>query len=383
MIIESQDQLNDICTALAKNPYLAIDTEFLRDKTYYPKLCLVQLAGPDVEACALDPVETDLDWTPFYDLMANEKVIKVFHAARQDLEIFFNEAGVLPTPIFDTQIAAMVTGFGDQVAYNALVKELTGHHLEKNAQFTDWAHRPLSKKQMTYALNDVIYLCEVYEKIKEKLDKHDRAHWVYEETAELTDPALYENDPDKAWERVKVRSDKPEILMILKTLAAWREREAQRRNIPKGRILKDETLADLALYKPSKPGSLKRIRSLPGDMRSGKRGEEILKLVKQARESDPTTWPNRPYPVPLPRHLQPALEMLKMLLKINCAENEVAPKIVASAADLDQFVRGDNMNSLHFLKGWRYDVFGKDAQDMVKGKIGLKLERGQIVKIKD
>lgn len=381
MIIQTQKELSEICKNLAKNPYLAIDTEFLRDKTYYPKLCLVQLAGPRVEACALDPIATDLDWSPFYDLMANENVVKVFHAARQDLEIFFNEKGLLPTPIFDTQIAAMVTGFGDQVAYNGLVKELTGHSLEKNAQFTDWSQRPLSKKQMTYALNDVIYLCEVYEKIKDKLEHLGRTHWVYEETADLTSPALYENDPDKAWERIKIRSDKPEILIILKTLAAWREREAQKRNIPKGRIIKDETLADLALYKPSKPESLKRIRSLPGDIANGKRGDEILKLVKQARESDPGTWPSRPFEPPLPRHLQPALEMLKMLLKINCAENDVAPKIIASAGDLDQFVRGENMDGLHFLKGWRNDVFGKDARDLLAGKIGLKLEKNRIIKI--
>ena len=380
MIIKTQKELADICEKLAKNQYLAIDTEFLRDKTYYPRLCLVQLAGPGVEACALDPVETDLDWAPFYELMANENVIKVFHAARQDLEIFFNEAGVLPTPIFDTQIAAMVCGFGDQVAYNALVKELTGHHIEKNAQFTDWAQRPLSEKQMTYALNDVIYLQDVYEKIKDRLEEQNRTHWVFEETGVLTNPDLYKNDPDKAWERIKIRSDKPEVLMILKTLAAWREREAQKRNIPKGRILKDETLADLALYKPSTPDSLKRIRSLPKDLAGGKRGDEILKVVKEARNSSPDTWPQRPFADPLPKTLQPALEMLKMLLKINCAENDVAPKIVAGAAELDQFVRGKETDGLPFLTGWRHDVFGKDAQDMLEGKIGLKLEKGRIVK---
>ncbi len=379
MIIETQKELEETCAKLAENSYLAIDTEFLRDKTYYPKLCLVQMAGPGVEPHALDPLETDLDWEPFYELMADASVMKVFHAARQDLEIFFNEQGVLPTPIFDTQIAAMVCGYGDQVAYNALVRDLTGHALEKNAQFTDWSRRPLSDKQMTYALNDVVYLREVYEKINAQLESQSRTHWVFEETAILTDPGLYQNNPDTAWERIKIRSDKPEIFAILKELAAWREREAQRRNVPRGRVLKDDALADIALYKAKSPDSLKRIRSLPKDWTKNDKAKMLISLVQNARQSDPKSWPVRKRPDPLPRQLQPALEMLKMLLKINATQAHVAPKIIASADDLDRFVRGENLDTLPFLKGWRYELFGKDAQDMLDGKISLKLENKEII----
>ncbi len=382
MIIQTQEQLVEFCKILGRGPYLTIDTEFLRDKTYYPKLCLIQMAGPGVEPGAIDPVEYKLDLAPVHALMADKKVLKVFHAARQDLEIFFQLAGVLPQPIFDTQVAAMVAGFGDQIAYNALVRELTGHALEKNAQFTDWSRRPLSNKQIKYALDDVLYLREVYEKLEKRLRDQGREDWADQEMAVLTNPRTYTFAPEDAWERIKVRSDKPEVFAILRELAAWREAEAQRRDIPRGRILKDETIADLALYRPKDEEGLSRIRSLQKDMTKGDKAQKILSLIAKARADKPENWPQRDSTAVFPRQAQGTLEMLKMLLRICSAEADVTPRIVASSEDLERLTIEDKPDILA-LQGWRYDVFGKDALDLKQGKLALTLEKGKIKKIKN
>lgn len=379
MIVQTQEDLNAFCTALAKGPYLTIDTEFLRDKTYFPKLCLLQMAGPDVEAAALDPLIEGLDWTPVKDLMANESVLKVFHAARQDLEIFYNIYGVLPTPIYDTQVAAMVCGFGDQIAYAGLVRELTGKELEKNAQFTDWSRRPLSAKQIRYALDDVVYLREVYEKLHARLQKQGREDWVFEEMGILNSPATYQNPPDEAWKRVRIRSDKPEVLNILRTLAAWRETEAVRRDVPRSRILKDEVLADVAMFKARDEDALQQIRSLQSDMARGKVGKQLLELVNKAMEAHKDTWPRAPRKDAFPKSAQGTLEMLKMLLRINCGEADVAAKLVASGEDLEAIAIEDKPD-VPAMNGWRYEVFGKDAMAMKQGKIGLSLHKGKIRK---
>ncbi len=380
MIIQTQDQLNELCAALAKGPYLAIDTEFLRDKTYFPKLCLLQMAGPNVEAAAVDPFIEGLDWTPVRELMANTNVLKVFHAARQDLEIFYHLYKVLPTPIYDTQVAAMVCGFGDQVAYNALVRELTGQELEKNAQFTDWSRRPLSPKQIRYALDDVVYLREVYEKLHERLTKQGREQWVFEEMEILNSPRTYQNPPQESWKRVKIRSDKSDVLAVLQALAAWREEEAVRRDVPRSRILKDETLADIAIYKPRDEDSLLQIRSLPNDLARGKIGKSVIEITNAALDSPKENWPKLPRKDQFPKNAQGTLEMLKMLLKINCAEEDVAAKLVADSDDLELLATESNPD-IAALSGWRFEVFGKDALDLKAGKIALRLEKGRVKKI--
>jgi ribonuclease D len=381
MIIQTQEQLNDLCARLSQCPYLAIDTEFLRDKTYFPRLCLLQMAGPGVDAAALDPFIEGLDWTPVRDLMANEAVLKVFHAARQDLEIFYQLYDVLPTPIYDTQVAAMVCGFGDQVAYNALVRELTGHELEKNAQFTDWSRRPLSAKQIRYALDDVVYLRDVYEKLHNTLKSKGREGWVFEEMAVLNSPRTYQNPPEESWKRVKIRSDKPEVLVILRALAAWREEEAVRRDVPRSRILKDEVLADIAMYKARDMDSLLQIRSLPGDTAKGKIGQKILEIVNAAMNTPRETWPRIQRKEPFPKNAQGTLEMLKMLLRINASEEDVAAKIVADSDDLERLAVENNPD-IPALQGWRFEVFGRDAQAMKLGQIGLSLHQGRIKKTK-
>jgi len=380
MIIQTQNELNDLCAALARGPYLAIDTEFLRDKTYFPRLCLLQMAGPTVAAAAIDPFVEGLDWEPVRALMADQKVLKVFHAARQDLEIFYHLYKVLPTPIYDTQVAAMVCGFGDQVAYNALVRELTGHELEKNAQFTDWSRRPLSPKQIRYALDDVVYLREVYEKLHERLVKQGREQWVFEEMEILNSPRTYQNPPGESWKRIKVRSDKPDVLAVLQALAGWREEEAVRRDVPRSRILKDETIADIAMYKPRDEESLLQIRSLPSDLARGKIGKQALELINAVLDGPKDNWPRLPRKEPFPKNAQGTLEMLKMLLRINASEQDVAAKLVADAEDLERLAVEANPD-IPALHGWRMEMFGQDALDLKAGKIALRLERGRVKKV--
>lgn len=380
MIISTQAQLNDFCAALAKGPYLTIDTEFLRDKTYFPKLCLLQMAGPDVDAKAVDPLTPGLDWEPVRALMADTNVLKVFHAARQDLEIFWHLYKVLPTPIYDTQVAAMVCGFGDQVAYNALVRELVGHELEKNAQFTDWSRRPLSERQMRYALDDVIYLREVYEKLHARLVKQGREQWVFEEMSILNSPRTYQNPPEEAWKRVKVRSDKPDVLAILRALAAWREEQAVSRDVPRSRILKDETLADVAMYKPRDVDSLLQVRSFPSDLANGKVGKQVLDIINLTLDSPRDNWPRAARREQFPKNAQGTLEMLKMLLKINCAEEDVASKLVADTDDLEKLAV-EQSPDIPAMQGWRFEMFGKDALDLKAGRIALRLEKGRVKKV--
>jgi ribonuclease D len=379
MIIKTQEELEKICAELSEKPYLTIDTEFLRDKTFYSRLCLIQLAGPDTDAVAIDPIEFDLDLTPFHALMENENVIKVFHAARQDLEIFYQMTGKIPAPLFDTQVAAMVCGYGDSIAYNKLVADITGKALAKNAQFTDWSRRPLSEKQLTYALDDVIYLREVYEVLKKRLEKQKRDHWVKQEMEILTSPDTYKMPVDEAWKRIKIRSDKPQVLAILKELATWREELARKKDIPRGRILKDEALADIAVYMPKDIEGLLRIRNVPKDVSKSQTGKTLLKLVAQAKQSPKESWPKVARKAHFPKEAVPTLEMLKLLLKINASEADVAAKLVASASDLEDIATEDNPDN-NVMKGWRYEVFGQEAMALKEGKLFLGIKNGRIFK---
>lgn len=387
MIIKTQAELDDICAKLAKKPYITIDTEFLRDKTFYSKLCLIQLAAEDIDAVAVDPIEFDLDWTPLNDLLHNEDVLKVFHAARQDLEIFYQLNGTIPHPIFDTQVAAMVCGYGDSIAYNKLVQDITDTTLAKNAQFTDWSRRPLAEKQLTYALDDVIYLRDVYESLDKRLKKQKRDGWLKQEMEILTNPDTYDMPVEDAWKRIKIRSDKPEVLAVLRELAIWREELARKKDIPRGRIMKDEALADIAVYLPKDKEGLSRIRNVGKETAKNHVGETLLKLVAKARKSDKGTWPKLERKQPFPKECTPILEMLKLLLKINCSEEHVAPKLIANVSDLEEIAKQDmsvlKEADVAAMRGWRFEVFGKDAMDLKHGKITLGLKDGQMHKYKN
>lgn len=379
MIITKQKELDDICDQLSRGPYITIDTEFLRDRTFYPKLCLLQMAGPDTEAIAVDPIAHDLDWGSLNALLQNEDVLKVFHAARQDLEIFFYLNNTIPHPIFDTQVAAMVCGYGDSIAYNRLVENITGHKLAKNAQFTDWSRRPLSKKQLKYALDDVTYLREVYETLSQSLKKQNREHWLKQEMDILTSAETYDMPIDDMWKRIKIRSDKPEVIAILKELASWRETQAREKDLPRGRIIKDDTLADIAVYMPKDIEGLRRIRSLPKDIATGKTGKTLLELVAKARALPKDQWPTVKRKPPFPKEAVPILEMLKLLLKINCAEEDVAPKLVGNTGDLEEIATSESPDNV-LMKGWRFELFGKDALALKEGKLSLGLKNGKIFK---
>lgn len=379
MIITTQPELTSLCQNLAKEPYITIDTEFLRDKTYYPQLCLVQMAAPEGPAYAVDPLADGLDLAPLVDLLSNENVLKVFHAARQDLEIFVNLTGKVPHPVFDTQVAAMVLGYGDQIGYLNLVQDICGHKLDKGAQFTDWSRRPLTEKQLHYALDDVLWLREVYHHLDAQLKKRGRIEWVKEEMDILTDPVTYQNHPEEAWERLKLRTDKPQALAILKAVAQWREEEAQRRNVPRGRILRDETILDLAVHAPRTEDELKHIRNVGADIARGRLGQAILKVVEQGINMPKDQIPKMERKRPLPQNLIPVVEMLKLLLRIVASENDVAGRLIAAPDELDEIAKSDSAD-VPSLKGWRYEVFGREAVQLKNGKIGLALKGGEIVR---
>lgn len=380
MIIQTQADLERVCVELSQKPYITIDTEFLRDKTFYPILCLIQLSADNFEAVAIDPIEFDLDMSPLNDLLHNETVLKVFHAARQDLEIFYYLNNKIPTPIFDTQVAAMVCGYGDSIAYNRLVQDITGHALAKNAQFTDWSRRPLSSKQLTYALDDVIFLRDVYKALDKRLKEQKRDHWLKAEMEILTSVSTYHQPVEDIWKRIKIRSDKPEVLAILKELAKWREELARKKDIPRNRIMKDDALADIAVYMPKDIDGLKRIRNVPKDVAGGKTGQVLLDLVKKARKSEKSKWPSVKRNEPLPKHLAPTLEMLKLLLKINASEADVAAKMISNKDDLESIAMEENPD-VPAMKGWRYEIFGQDAQALKTGNLTLGLHKGRIKKV--
>ncbi len=368
-LITDTDSLSEICQRIAEDPYVAIDTEFMRDKTYYSKLCLVQLAGSDA-AVAVDTLAPGLDLTPLYDLLANPAVTKVFHAARQDIEIFVHQASAVPHPVFDTQIAAMVCGFGDAVSYDRLVRSLTGTQIDKTSRFTDWSHRPLSDRQIDYALADVIHLRPSYEKLVRRLEKSGRSGWLDEEMAVLTDLATYQVKPEDAWRRLKTRSSKPKFLVVLRELAAWREAEAQTKDVPRNRVLRDDAIVDIAAIAPTSSDELSRSRAFNRDSANGKTGRAILEAVTRALESPRDAWPTAPDQRDKPQGRQPVAELLRVLLKVQSDVHDVAPKLVANADDLDAIAADDNAD-VAALHGWRREVFGDSALALKHGRLGF------------
>ncbi len=387
MLITTQSDLESFCRRLSQGPFFTLDTEFLRDKTYYPKLCLVQVCTPDGDAAAIDPLgaqaqDAALDWQPFFDLLADPGIVKVLHAARQDLEIFYQMTGRVPAPIFDTQVAAMVLGYGDQIGYEALVRDIAGAKLDKAVQFTDWSRRPLTPRLLDYAIGDVTHLVKIYEEFSARLDAQGRTQWVREEEAVLCAPDTYENPLDAAWKRIKIRSDKPKVLAVLKELAAWRERQAQERDVPRSRVLKDETLVDIAVHAPQTAQKLSEMRGVGKDYAFGRGGMAILEAVKTALEAPKSAWPAPP---PRRRTIPPekmaALELLKTLLRIVAAEAGVAARLIAGPDDLEALVLGAPDEDIRAMQGWRGDLFGQSARDLLSGKTALCLQGEEIKRI--
>lgn len=364
---------------MTKPAFLALDTEFLRERTYYPQLCLVQVAAPEGDAILLDPIEGD-DLTDLEEALFDPDVVKVFHAGRQDLEIFVKLYGRVPAPIFDTQIAAMALGYGESVSYASLVADVCKHSIDKSQQFTDWSIRPLTAEQLAYAADDVLYLRQVYENFIARLDRLGRVEWIKEEMANLSDPAIYTPEPEKMWERIKIRSDKPPVLAVLRALAAWREREAQRRNIPKGRIFKDETLAEIALTQPRSAQALGRVRGFPTDLAEKTLGQNILKIVDEALSLPKEQMPKVERGKPFPPELQPVLEMLKMLLRIQSSETGISPRLVADSDDLQALAQYGDSANVACLQGWRREVFGDPALELMSGKLALSVKDKKILK---
>jgi ribonuclease D len=368
-LITDTAALEEVCARLSSADFITVDTEFLRDRTYWPKLCLVQLGGPE-EAVAVDALAEGIDLSPLLKMMRNPGILKVFHAGRQDFEIFFRLMGRLPDPVFDTQIAAMVCGFGDAAGYETLVSSLTRKRIDKTMRFTDWGHRPLSQKQLTYALGDVTHLRVVYEKLRARLDKTGRYPWVAEEMAALTDPALYQVDPREVWRRLKVRTTKPRFLAILQELAAWRENEAQSRDVPRNRVLRDDALMEIAAHAPSSREELSALRGLHGGQSGGAMGEAILAAVARGKavpEADCPTLPK--YRAPGTR-TGPSIDLLKVLLKVKCDAHGVAQKLIASSDDIEA-IAADDEADVPAMHGWRRQLFGDDALALKHGRLAL------------
>jgi ribonuclease D len=379
MIITDQQELTKLCEKLSSFPFITIDTEFLREKTYYPKLCLVQVSDPDGNAAAIDPIDGKLDLQPLFDLFLNPDVLKVIHSGRQDLEIFYNLTGKVVTPFFDTQIAAMVCGYGDSIGYESLVRGLLGESLDKSVQFTDWSKRPLSKRQIDYALGDVTYLAKIYKKLRAELEKHGRTEWVFEEESILANPETYESKPEDAWERIKLRSPKPRMLAVLKELAAWREKRAQEKNMPRNWIMRDETLADMAAQMPETPDELKKLRGMSPDLANGVVGKALLDVIHNVLNSDKAGWPKVPERKIISPQASATIDILKMLLKIQAAEHGVAAKLIASGEDIE-IIATEKDPDVAPLRGWRLEVFGNEALALKAGKIAIGLKNGKITK---
>ena len=377
-LITDSAQLAEFCARLSKSNFVAVDTEFMRENTYYPELCLVQMADEN-EAAAIDPKADGLDMTPMLELICNnEDVLKVFHAGGQDIEIFYNLTGKTPHPLFDTQIAAMALGQGEQIGYSNLVELWIGLQLDKGARFTDWSRRPLDKRQIDYAIGDVTHLSTIFPKMLEKLVSTGRGRWLDDEMERLANAANYHNEPDNAWKRIKVQSRKPEVLGRLKAMGAWREREAQRKNIPRGRIMKDETLADIAAHPPRHQAELPKVRGLSPAWKENEIGARLIAVIAEAE--------------PLPRDLMPerngngtgggkegalVADLLKLLLKIRSREINVAARLITRSDELEMLAAGER-EGLELLTGWRFEQFGRDALDLVEGRLAFAVVTGKL-----
>jgi ribonuclease D len=376
--ITTTEELAQICARMARHPFVTVDTEFLRETTYYPLLCVAQMASPD-EAVVVDALAPGIDLAPFFELMTDEKVVKVFHAARQDIEIVWNMAKKIPHPIFDSQVAAMVLGYGDSISYDQLVQRISGDLLDKSNRFTDWTRRPLTDAQMSYALSDVTHLRNVYLKLAADLDKRGRSNWVEAEMGVLTSPETYRMEPDRAWERLKSRVRKPKELAVLIEVAAWREREAQTRDVPRSRVLKDDVLGDIATQAPTTIERLGQLRSLPKGFERSRWGESIVEMVTRGLERDPKTLPRLDRFRPAPNGAA-TVELLKVLLRMTAESHGVAAKVIATVDELDRIAADDDAD-VPSLKGWRRELFGEKALALKHGKLALAVDKGRVVTV--
>ncbi len=376
-VITSTNDLAAACKRLASHDYVTVDTEFLRETTFWPKLCVIQMAGPDM-AFIIDALSADLDLSPFFELMRDENVTKVFHAARQDIEIVFHLGGLIPAPLFDTQVAAMVCGFGDSISYDQLIYKVTGHRIDKSSRFTDWARRPLTQKQLDYALADVTHLREAYQYLKANLAEQNRSHWVRDEMKVLTSEGTYRTEPANAWQRLKMRVRKPVELAVMMELAAWRETEAQTRNVPRSRVLKDDAIYEISAQQPQSGEALGRLRTIPRGFERSRSADDILKAVKRALNIPRDQLPRLPKGRPAPDGSAAAVDLLKVLLKLVSEAHGVAAKVIATVDDLEKIAADDNAD-VAALQGWRRELFGEVALKLKHGKVALAFQSRQIV----
>ena len=377
-LITTTADLAAACSRLAKHPVITVDTEFLRETTYYPLLCVVQMASAE-EAIVIDTLAQGIDLKPFFELMANEAVLKVFHAARQDIEIIWHQANIIPHPVFDTQVAAMVLGYGDSIAYDALVEKVTGHRPDKTHRFTDWSRRPLTKEQMHYAVSDVTHLRDVFAALDADLKKRRRSEWVSIEMEVLTSPKTYDFHPERAWERLKTRVRKPRELAVLIEVAAWREQEAQSRDVPRSRVLKDDAVGDIATHAPTSLEKLGNLRSLPKGFERSKWGADIIAAVQRGLARDPATLPK----LEKPRNNSngaATVELLKVLLRMTSERHGVASKVIATVDDLEQIAASDQAE-VGALHGWRRELFGEAALKLKHGQLALAIDKGRVVRV--
>ncbi len=375
-LITKTQELEETCKRLSTHSFITVDTEFLRESTFWPKLCLIQMASTEDEVL-IDPLSQEMDLEAFFDLMANKSVIKVFHAARQDIEIVHHLSNIIPEPLFDTQVAAMVCGFGESVSYSQLVKKISREDLDKTSRFTDWSIRPLSDKQLRYAMADVTYLRDIYLYLRTELEKSKRANWLSEEIALLTDPETYIQRPENAWKRLKMRVKSQKSLAIMMEVAAWRETEAQKQNVPRSRVLKDEAIYDIAGQSPKNTHDLGRLRTINEGFARSSRGRDILQAVEKGLAKSPDTVPNIKKTKPLSTQASAVTDLLRVLLKATASKHDVATKLIATTDDLEKIATNDKAD-VPALRGWRYELFGADALALKHGKLSLSIQNGMI-----
>jgi ribonuclease D len=376
-LITTSDELASVVSDLSKSDFVTVDTEFIRETTFWPELCLIQMAAPGVTAL-VDPLAPGMDLGPFFELMADETVTKVFHAARQDIEIIFNRGQLIPHPVFDTQVAAMVCGFGDSVSYEQLVQKLSGGQIDKSSRFTDWRQRPLTDKQLTYALADVTHLIDVYRLLKAEIDKEGRAEWLTEEMEILTARRTYDPHPEDAWKRLKMRMRKPQELAVLQAVATWREFEARERNVPRGRVIKDDAIYEVAQQQPRDAAALARLRTIPKGWERSGQATGLIAAVNAALSIPKDQMPRLPQQLHSPEGSAAAAELLKVLLKLVSDEENVAAKMLASSDDIERIAAEGEKANVPALHGWRREVFGEKALMLVQGRLALKFDERKV-----
>ncbi|MFZ1773764.1 MAG: ribonuclease D [Rhizobiaceae bacterium] len=377
-LITTTTALADLVTTLSRSRFVTVDTEFIRETTFWPELCLIQLASHDV-AAIVDPLADGIDLAPFFALMADETVLKVFHAARQDIEIVYNRGGIIPHPVFDSQVAAMACGFGDSISYDQLVSKVTGAHIDKSSRFTDWRRRPLSQQQLDYALADVTHLVDVYEHLEAKLAETGRSHWLNDEMEVLTSVETYDLHPDDAWKRLKMRVRKPAELAALQAAARWRELEARERNVPRGRVMKDDALFEVAQQQPRSIEALGRLRSTPKGWERSTAAAGLLSAINTALDVPKEDLPKLPRHTHNPEGAGAASELLKVLLRLVAEEQGVATKVLATGDEIDRIAAEGEKADVAALTGWRREVFGNRALDLVNGKIAIRFRDRKII----